>query len=61
MVLALLLWAGGTLSLALMDILGLPPLDVDRLRALLLLITLLVLPFARLGLAPSSLAGNRHG
>lgn len=61
MALALLLWAGGALSLALMACLGLPPLDVYRLRALLLLIALLIVPFARLGLAPSSLAGNRHG
>jgi hypothetical protein len=59
--LALLLWAGGTLSLTLMAFLDFLPLDVDRLRSLLILVALLVIPFARLGFAPSALARNRHG
>jgi hypothetical protein len=51
MALAILVWSGGRLYL---------PLDADRLRNLLVLIVLLVIPFARLGLAPSALARNRH-
>ena len=54
--LAMLLWAGLRYLL---------PSDIYRLRSLLILVALLVipfarLPFARLGLAPSSLAKNRH-
>ena len=51
MALALLVWAGARFYLS---------LDADRLRNLLILIALLVIPFARLGLAPSALARNRH-
>ena len=50
--LAALLWAGARLYL--------PLVDADRLKSLLILIALLAIPFARLGLAPSSLARNRH-
>jgi len=49
--LAILWWKGGRLYL---------PLDADRLRNLLILIAVLVIPFARPGLAPSALARNRH-
>ena len=56
-----LLWAGGTLTLALMALFDLLPLDPVRLRNVLLLAGLLLMPFARLGLAPLSLAHNRHG
>ena len=59
--LAILVWADGTLILSLMAFLNFLPLDVYRLRNLLILVALLVIPFARLGLAPSSLARNRHG
>jgi hypothetical protein len=59
--LAILLWAHGTLSLALTDIADFLPLDVFRLRNLLILVALLIIPFARLGIAPKALAGNRHG
>jgi hypothetical protein len=57
--LMLLLWGDGTLSLLLIE-LDFRPLDVVRLRNLLILTALLVIPFARLGLAPMSLAKNRH-
>lgn len=59
--LAILEWAHGTLSLTLTAFLDFLPLDVYRLRNLLILIALLLIPFARLGLAPSSFAKNRHG
>jgi hypothetical protein len=49
--LALLAWAGWRFFL---------PLDSIRLGNLLILIALLAIPFARLGLAPSALARNRH-
>ena len=58
--LALLLWADGLLNLSLMALLGFPPLDPLRLRNLMLLLALLAIPFARIGLAPASLAKNRH-
>ena len=62
----LLIWLAGTASF-----LGLGavvwgiariylPLDVDRLRSLVILLALLAVPIARVGLAPSSLARNRH-
>jgi len=62
----LLIWLAGTASF-----LGLGavvwgiariylPLDVDRLRSLVILLALLAVPIARVGLAPSSLATNRH-
>ena len=58
--LAILLWANGLLTLQLMALVDSLPLDVYRLRNLLLLLALLVIPFARLGYAPSALARNRH-
>jgi hypothetical protein len=58
--LANLLWAHGLLSLQLMAVTGFLPVDVYRLRNLLVLLALLVIPFARLGYAPSALAKNRH-
>lgn len=36
------------------------PVDAHRLRSLLILLALLAVPLGRLGLAPSSLEGNRH-
>lgn len=36
------------------------PLDVGRLRSVVILLALLAVPLARVGLAPSSLARNRH-
>ncbi len=62
----LFLWICGTLVLvafALVSWAGLRyivPSDSDQLRSLLVLCALLVIPFARLGLAPGSLARNRH-
>jgi hypothetical protein len=61
-----LVWFGGTLCLITLAMLLWAalryafPSDVYRLRSLLLLVALLIIPFARLGLAPSSLARNRH-
>ena len=61
-----MVWCGGTLCLITLAVLlwaGLRyvlPSDIYRLRSLLILIALLVIPFARIGLAPSSLAKNRH-
>jgi hypothetical protein len=59
--LAFLLWAEGTLSLALMSWFDLLPMDPIRLRNLLILAALLLIPFARIGFARSSLTKNRHG
>jgi hypothetical protein len=36
------------------------PLDIDRLSSLVILLALLTMPLARVGLAPSLLARNRH-
>jgi len=47
----LLLWAG---------VLQIVPSDSHQLRSLVILCALLGIPFARLGLAPGSLARNRH-
>ncbi len=58
---AILVWEHGTLSLQLMEVMDILPLDVYRLRNLLLLLALLVIPFARIGYAPTALAKNRHG
>jgi len=57
---AALLWADGTLGAFLMSILDFPPLDQWRLGGVLFLGALLVIPFARLGLAPAALHRNRH-
>ncbi len=58
--LVLLLWAHGLLSLALMNVLGSTPLDPYRLRNVLLLFALTVVPLARIGLARLALMRNRH-
>jgi len=58
--LAMLLWAHGLLSLELMAFGDFFPLDIVRLRNLLILVSLWIIPFARLGLAPTMLAKNRH-
>jgi hypothetical protein len=47
----LLLWVG---------LLQIVPSDGHQLRSLVILCALLAIPFARLGLAPGSLARNRH-
>jgi hypothetical protein len=49
--LGLLLWAG---------VLQIVPSDNHQLRSLVILCALLAIPFARLGMAPGSLARNRH-
>jgi hypothetical protein len=59
--LARLLWANGCLTLTLMSVLDFLPLDPYRLECFLILISLLTVPLARLGFAPSALAGNRQG
>ncbi len=59
--LALLLWAHGALSLLAAEMMDLLPLDVERLRNLLLLVALLAVPLARPGLAAGFLDRNRHG
>lgn len=63
----LIVWLGSTLcliSLATLLWAGLLryflPSDIYRVRSLLILAALLVMPFGRLGLATSSLARNRH-
>jgi hypothetical protein len=56
-----LIWSGGTLCFVVLAVLvRCPPLDVYRLEHLLVLAALLPFPIARLGLAPLSLAKNRH-
>jgi len=59
--LALLLWAHGLLSVQLMAMMDFLPVDIYRLRNLLILLALLVIPLARLGYAPTALVRNRHG
>ncbi len=63
----LIVWLGSTLCLITLAVLlwaGLLryflPSDIYRVRSLLILAALLVMPFGRLGLATSSLARNRH-
>jgi hypothetical protein len=58
--LAILVWAHGLLSLQLMAMMDFLPLDTFRLRNLLVLLALLVIPFARIARAPPALARNRH-
>jgi len=61
-----LIWLGSTICLIALAMLvwsgvrNVLPLDVYRLRNVLILGALFVMPFARLGLAPSFLAKNRH-
>ena len=63
----LVIWLGSTLCLIALAMLVWAgylryflPSDIYRLRSLLILVALLVIPFARVGLAPSALARNRH-
>jgi hypothetical protein len=55
--LAILIWADGALAALLQFF----PMDAIRLKHFLILVALLLIPFARLGYAPLSLARNRHG
>jgi len=59
--LALLLWAHGTLNLALMAFFDVLPVDAQRLRNILILAAILAVPFARPALAAAALTRNRHG
>jgi hypothetical protein len=62
----LLIWLAGTASFLALGIAvwGIAriylPLDVERLRSVVILLALLAVPLARMGLAPSSLSRNRH-
>jgi hypothetical protein len=62
----LLIWLAGTASILALGIVvwGIArtylPVDVDRLRSVVILLGLLAVPLARVGLAPSSLTRNRH-
>jgi len=62
----LLIWLAGTTSLVALSFVvwGIvrmyAPFDVDGLRIAVILVALLAVPLARVGLAPSSLARNRH-
>lgn len=57
----LFLWVSGTAFLIALAILARPPVDMERKEQLFLLIALLILPFARAGVMPRSLAKNRAG
>ena len=62
----MLIWLAGTaaclaLGLVVWGIVRIyVPLDVDRARGIVILLALLAAPLARIGLAPSWLARNRH-
>jgi hypothetical protein len=62
----LLIWLAGTASVLLLGLVlwGIVriylPVDVDRLRSVVILVGLLTIPLARVGLAPSALTRNRH-
>lgn len=56
----LLIWSGATLCLLALAIIASPLMDVFRLEHLFVLAAFLVFPLARLGLAPTALAKNRH-
>jgi hypothetical protein len=56
----LAIWAGATLAFVTLAILSRPPFDAYRLAHLFLLAALLIFPLARPGIAPLSLAMNRH-
>jgi hypothetical protein len=58
--LAILLWAGGALTLALMAAFDFLPFDAIRLRNLAILAALLTIPLARIGCSPAALVRNRH-
>ena len=62
----LLVWLAGTTALLTLGMVAWGilriylPLDGDRLRSLVIFLALMALPLARVGLAPSGLARNRH-
>lgn len=62
----LLIWLAGTtafltLGVVLWGVVRIyTPLDVDRFRSVVILLALLAVPLARVGLAPLTLARNRH-
>ena len=56
----LLIWLGVTLCFVVLGILATPLADTYRFEHLFILAALLLMPFAGLGLAPFSLAKNRH-
>ncbi len=62
----LLLWGAGTMCMALLAVLLwrvvriYMALDIYRLQSLMVLLSLLAVPLARVGLAASSLGRNRH-
>ncbi len=56
----LLIWSGATLCFLLLGFISRPWADVYRQEHLYLLAAFLLFPLARLGLAPQSLAKNRH-
>jgi hypothetical protein len=56
----LLIWTGATLGFVALAILVCPVADPWRLEHLFVLGALVLFPFARLGVAPRSLAKNRH-
>jgi hypothetical protein len=56
----LLIWSSVTLCFVALGILSTPWADTYRFEHLFVLAALLLMPFARLGLAPLSLARNRH-
>lgn len=56
----LLAWSCATLGLMALAILAAPPFDMYRQKYLYLLAALLMVPFARLGIAPAAWAKNRH-
>lgn len=58
--LVMLLWAHGLFNLMLISLFDFLPWDTRRLFGLLLLLALAAVPLARIGLAPSFLARNRH-
>jgi hypothetical protein len=56
----LAIWTGVTFGFVVLTLLAGPPFDTYRLRHLCLLAALWMFPLARLGMAPDSLAHNRH-
>ncbi|HEX4122556.1 MAG TPA: hypothetical protein VH619_18215, partial [Verrucomicrobiae bacterium] len=56
----LTIWSGVTFAFVVLTLLAGPPFDTYRLRHLCLLAALWMFPLARLGMAPDSLAHNRH-
>jgi hypothetical protein len=56
----LLIWSSVTLCFVLLGVLFAPFMDTYRIEHLSILAALFLVPFARLGLAPSALAMNRH-